>query len=287
MIFLFNFGFIFSHEFSIAMMFNNNAFYLKEWIAYHHLIGCDHFYLYDHDSTDDWQKELQTYVDAGIVEVTHWPKITEGWLFEQIEAYKDAIIKAKDNKDEWIAIIDSDEFLLPMQDNTLKDVVKRYPEETGAIYVNWRNFGTSHYSLYPYEPMLPHLTRCSSENHSENAVGKSIIKLENIDVHSIDNVHVFSLLKGYYFDGRLCKMNEYSENNRMIVPQRSQTEIIRINHYKLRDENYFWNVRLPRDQYSEVTKELYYLLDQDEDFEILKFLEKSHPEKYQEIWKQN
>ena len=49
------------------MMFRNEAAYLKEWIEYHHLAGVEHFWLYNNNSTDQWQDVLQPYIDWGIV----------------------------------------------------------------------------------------------------------------------------------------------------------------------------------------------------------------------------
>eukprot|EP01024_Parvocaulis_polyphysoides_P009844 TRINITY_DN13199_c0_g1_i1.p3 TRINITY_DN13199_c0_g1~~TRINITY_DN13199_c0_g1_i1.p3 ORF type:complete len:138 (-),score=4.69 TRINITY_DN13199_c0_g1_i1:75-488(-) len=43
---------------SIGTIFKNEAQYLLEWIAYHTIIGIEHFYLFNDDSTDEFMEVL-------------------------------------------------------------------------------------------------------------------------------------------------------------------------------------------------------------------------------------
>ena len=45
--------------FSISSTMKNEGQYLEEWIEFHRLVGCEHFILYDNDSTDDTVEILQ------------------------------------------------------------------------------------------------------------------------------------------------------------------------------------------------------------------------------------
>ena len=67
----------------LCAIFKNEAPHLKEWIEYHLLVGVEHFYLYNNNSTDHFREVLQPYVDNGTVTLTEWPE-TPG----QITAYK-------------------------------------------------------------------------------------------------------------------------------------------------------------------------------------------------------
>ncbi|WP_369598480.1 glycosyltransferase family 2 protein, partial [uncultured Muribaculum sp.] len=42
----------FRHKVSLCLIFKDEEPYLKEWIDYHILIGVDHFYLYNNNSSD-------------------------------------------------------------------------------------------------------------------------------------------------------------------------------------------------------------------------------------------
>src|SRR2546425_7193021 len=101
------------YELAIASQFRDEAPYLKEWVEYHHMVGVDHFWLYNNSSKDNWEEALQPYVDSGLVEVFYWPSETCNYQEFHTEANKDALRRAKGNT-KWVALIDIDEFLVPM-----------------------------------------------------------------------------------------------------------------------------------------------------------------------------
>ena len=39
---------------SICAIFKNEAPYLREWIEFNHLVGIEHFYMYNNNSEDDY-----------------------------------------------------------------------------------------------------------------------------------------------------------------------------------------------------------------------------------------
>src|SRR3989339_2237430 len=65
----------YQYQLSICAIFQDEAPYLKEWIEFHQLVGVEHFYLYNHRSTDDWKTVLAPYIDNGTVEL--WNENTE------------------------------------------------------------------------------------------------------------------------------------------------------------------------------------------------------------------
>ena len=50
---------------AICLIFKDEAPFLQEWIEYHHLIGIEHFYLYNNNSTDNYEEVLKPYIDKG------------------------------------------------------------------------------------------------------------------------------------------------------------------------------------------------------------------------------
>jgi hypothetical protein len=62
------------YSLGIISQFHNEATYLAEWVAYHRLVGVDHFWLYDDGSTDDWRSVLAPHLDEGVVEVLPLPE---------------------------------------------------------------------------------------------------------------------------------------------------------------------------------------------------------------------
>ncbi len=72
--FLLPLGALFGHEYrlSIGTIFKDEAKWMKEWIEYHLLIGVEHFFLYNNDSTDNYAEVLDPYIKKGIVELIPW-----------------------------------------------------------------------------------------------------------------------------------------------------------------------------------------------------------------------
>ena len=93
------------HYLSICAIVKNEALYLEEWIAFHQVQGVDHFFIYDHESTDDTFELLKRYEAAGIVTVGkatgHAPQLPTYQKCIDIHGYSS----------KWMAFLDADEFL--------------------------------------------------------------------------------------------------------------------------------------------------------------------------------
>lgn len=109
---------------------------LIEWIEYHKLIGVERFYLYDHGSTDNSRELLQPYIDDGTV-VYHYIE-DEGI---QIQTNADAICRYK-NETKWMALIDCDEYIVPIKTNDIRELLKDY-EKYPALMMNWVPFDSN------------------------------------------------------------------------------------------------------------------------------------------------
>src|SRR4029079_6813486 len=55
---------------SVVAIVKNEVRYLEEWLDFHCLVGCSHFYIYDNGSTDGTADLLRKYECKGIVTVT-------------------------------------------------------------------------------------------------------------------------------------------------------------------------------------------------------------------------
>ena len=102
------------YQLAICSIFKNEGRYIQEWIEYHRMMGVDHFYLYDNDSTDDISV-LQKYLDDGTVTLNHI-----SGKAQQMNAYSHFLQTYREEVD-WVAIIDLDEFIVPMDYATIKE----------------------------------------------------------------------------------------------------------------------------------------------------------------------
>ncbi len=127
---------------SICAVFKNEAPHLKEWIEYHRLIGVDHFYLYNNRSSDDYLKALQPYIQKGIVTLIHWSGVTETHdlkapfaeaLGTRIPAYENAIKYRSVGKTKWLALLDVDEFLVPLGYDKITSLLKKHQNSPAIV----------------------------------------------------------------------------------------------------------------------------------------------------------
>ena len=131
---------LFVHNLAVVAIMKDEEPYVKEWLDYHLLAGVDHFYIYDNDSTPEFKKILQPYIDAGIVTYTFFPGKAR-----QMEAYNDAIQKYK-FLCRYMAFIDGDEFIFPKMKPTIIEIVDKVlsdlPDAAG-LQINWMPYGSN------------------------------------------------------------------------------------------------------------------------------------------------
>jgi hypothetical protein len=142
------------YQVAVCGFFKNESQWLPEWIEYHRrAIGADHFYLYNNDSTDEFEKVLAPYVASQVVEVIDWSSSDTAhrvsdpfdapWIPYQVGAYHDCLKRAR-GVAKWVAMIDIDEFIVPIKPRFFRQMLcKAERERRGAITIDWRIFGTS------------------------------------------------------------------------------------------------------------------------------------------------
>lgn len=225
------------YDLAVCAIFQNEAPYLKEWIEFHKLVGVEHFYLYNNLSTDNYKEVLQPYIDAKIVDLTEWPfAISEelAWFTIQCDAYNHALKKGRHA--EWLAFIDSDEFLVPVQKDSLVEALEEF-KGCGGVGINWQLYGTSKIAKIPDNIMLVEaLVYKAVDDYGSNCHVKSIVCPRY--VKEFQNSHYAKYKKGYFHVDE--NHNVFKKN----ATEKVSVEKLRINHYWTRDRNYFLNVKL-------------------------------------------
>lgn len=221
------------YDLSICAMFQNEAEYLKEWIEYHRLLGVQRFYLYNNNSTDNYEQVLKPYIKEGIVELTNWPSPPDlEWIPYQKKAYNHCIGKTT-YQTRWLAIIDVDEFIVPHKHNNLLDFLKTY-ENMGGVMISWQFFGTNGLKSIPSNQlMIESLTKKAFVDHVWNRNYKCIVKPHRVKKYLVHG--------GYYISGyHAVTTRGYGGVQPPIVDE------IQINHYWTRAEDWWWDVKVPR-----------------------------------------
>lgn len=283
-----------SYELVVASMFHNEADYLKEWIEYHRMVGVDHFWLYNDRSCDHWKEVLKPYIDEGLVEVFDWNiPSPEYYVGFQVQALQNALKKGI-GITEWLTFIDIDEFLLPKKGATITECLQKHFQNAHAIYVNWRCFGTGGVYVPKEQPLLFQLTACSLKSHPRNCVGKTIVRPEYAEIDKVYYIHTCVLKEGStYLNGNGLRMPPIEGSNQK-TDGFTHTDFIQLNHYVMRDETYFQNVRLERaingyNGYKLPEVELLRCQNKEfslvKNYELVKFVKKYHKEMYEKFWK--
>jgi hypothetical protein len=100
------------YNISIYTMVRDKTYELVEWIEYHLMIGIQHFYLYDHFSSDNLESFLQSYMERNIVTIIRWPyKPLKGHHWNMIQsASMNHALKNFGPFNRWMGYFDVDEY---------------------------------------------------------------------------------------------------------------------------------------------------------------------------------
>lgn len=233
----------FKYQLSITSVFENESNYLKEWIEYHRTVGVEHFILYNNNSTDDYLTVLNPYLEEGVVELIEWPSIKKdndghNYMFNvQINAYTDAINRSR-NFSKWLALIDIDEFIVPVVDSTIIECLEKKYSLVSGLCVNWQCYGTSHIPFLKKDsPMIGQLVMKMKWDHDWNKHSKSIVQPRHVSY--CNNPHHCVYQNNHW---------AVDENYKKVdaCPDQVSINTIRINHYWTRDEWFFFNIKIPR-----------------------------------------
>jgi len=248
---------------AICAMFKNEAPWLKEWIDYHRIVlGIDHFYLYNNDSTDHYKEVLRSLIDEGFVELIDWsssdPKhelsgafMDAPWSGAQLGAYNDCLKNRALGKMTWVAMIDVDEFIVPTSgvDSFYELLRKAEKKNKATVCLSWRVFGTSNVEdLKQGELLTERLTWRSSDEYGWNRHVKSLHRPEYV---SFALVHIAESLSPNFGSKTLS------------------ADDVRLHHYWTRTER-FCSER--RKQSKEIDPQFFDNLHKIEDKTILQYL---------------
>lgn len=124
------------YKVAVCTIFKDEAIYLREWIEFNRVVGVEHFYMYNNNSSDNFSEVLMPYVEKGIVTLTDWPQNQA-----QMQCYQDCVEKYKDEA-QWIGFIDADEFIVPQTYESIYSFLKQFEKKRGAVKIHWKMFSS-------------------------------------------------------------------------------------------------------------------------------------------------
>lgn len=209
---------------AVCAIAKNEGPYFREWIEWHLRQGVEKFYIYDNESTDETKQVLEPYIKSGIVEYTYFPGSKR-----QLPAYDDCFERHRlDSR--WIAIIDLDEFIVPMQDKSIPDFLHRM-EGAAVVEINWLCYGSGGQKEKTSGNVMDRFRKHSLPTHKLNTHVKSIADPRR--VCTMIGCHEAARISGNAVDshGNILKKG--------FRDREPQQDVIRINHYAVKSYEEF------------------------------------------------
>jgi len=216
------------HYLAICAIAKNEGAYFEEWIEWHKNLGVDKFYIYDNESTDNTREVLEPYIKSGLVDYTFFPGKKQ-----QLSAYDDCLEKHRLDA-RWIAIIDLDEFIVPIKDKTIPEFLKRF-EGFSAVEINWLIYGSGGAEKKEAGGVMERFRYHSEPSHILNRHVKSIVDPRR--VLCLIGCHEAARISGKAVDAQGNIIKKHFRN------RATQQDVICINHYAVKSYEEFLEKR--------------------------------------------
>jgi glycosyltransferase involved in cell wall biosynthesis len=158
----------------------NEAPYIREWVAFHRLIGFDRIEIYENDSSDDTAAILKELNEAEwIARYVPW---TNADGSPQLGAYTDAI---RNCRTDWLCFLDADEFLNIHSRKPVNAFLEQFAADVSCVAVNWRIFGSNGLAEFEPNPVIERFTRASTVAAAENRHVKCFVRPKQVEAAHI------------------------------------------------------------------------------------------------------
>jgi glycosyltransferase involved in cell wall biosynthesis len=206
---------------AIVACLKNEGEDLVEWLCFHRQVGVSDFVIYDNMSTDATRRILESvpFKDAIRVHAIESP-------YPQRDAFADALVRYRGTLD-WVAFLDGDEFLVPLNDKATLLWKLRQFDRTGVtgFGINWRVFGSSGHLTRPSGLLTESFTRRAPDKTKPNAHVKSLVKIGKVE--EMVTQHYFRVAGKYLLDSRL----EPAADFKGVSPSITYKQGFAIHHY--------------------------------------------------------
>lgn len=237
---------------SVVAIFKNEADVMKEWIDHHLEQGVDHFFLVNHNSSDNFSSILDLYGENRIT------VFNEERMHAQTTIMNELIHKIKSDTD-WIMSIDLDEYMYVRQNPQSKQygstvssalsVVTKQKNSPCQILVPWTMFGSSGHIEQPPSVRM-NFTQCDPNPHQ---LSKFIVRSKMFHQYGVHK----SNCDGYPWNR--CLTGTHKCN--------SAEAVLALNHYPIMSLERFKRVKMTRgdvsDGYQHVRNEEYFQRNDD------------------------
>ncbi|CAN1187643.1 Glycosyltransferase family 92 protein RCOM_0530710 [Linum perenne] len=181
------------YELCACTMLWNQAPFIREWIMYHSYLGVERWFIYDNNSDDGIESEIEALNSLNHNITRHlWP-----WTKSQEAGFSHCALRAK-YECKWVGFFDVDEFFHlyhTREPNSLRSLITNYTDSPSIAEVRTacHSFGPSGLTSPPSKGVTVGYTcrLTAPERH------KSFVRPELLDMTLLNIIHHFKLREGY------------------------------------------------------------------------------------------
>jgi glycosyltransferase involved in cell wall biosynthesis len=156
---------------AVCLIVRNEARDIAEWMAFHAVAGFDTQIIFDNRSDDGTTEIVKAACGTFDIRYHDWPNTSAG---SQVLAYEAACAAYRLEFD-WIAFVDSDEFVTLTGDVRINDFLARF-EGWSGIALNWAIFGANGHEDFPEGLVVENFIRRAGPDFFPARHAKSIIR---------------------------------------------------------------------------------------------------------------
>ena len=218
----------------IVSIQRDRAAWIKEWVAFHHLVGCRKFYIFLHRCSDNTPQVVNSLKKHFDIKVFVVPEDADR---PQLGCYQFAYQEFGHEVD-WMAFIDGDEFLYPTSGGELTTYLEEYSYlKISALGVYWSCFGSSGHIEEPEGLILENYRYRGELNMPLNRHIKSIVLGRQGSLVAVGPTpHIFKTPLGTY-DEQSRPVTAWQANHH------PSHEKFRINHYITQSRRFYENFK--------------------------------------------
>jgi hypothetical protein len=180
------------HGVAIGLVVRNEARHIGEWARFHRLAGVRHVLVYDDGCSDGTLAVLEQELGARGHTVIPWrQRLSDSRLGRPIHNQVLAYAHAAANFGgayRWLAFIDADEFLVPVQTRSMDDALAHLGPEVCNLSLPWHMFGRNGHQQPPPGGVVANYRQRAAEP-MQSANFKCLVdpcRLHAVRVHSMD-----------------------------------------------------------------------------------------------------
>ena len=196
---------------------------VREWLAFHYLVGFERFILALDNCSDDTEKQIRSLPFADDIIIHH---IAPGAKLPQMGAYQN-IIDHYGKTTKWLSFLDDDEFMFGTAEDDVKAILERY-EPYGGLMAHWLWFGSNGHATQPPGLVIENYTRRAANDYIFSRGYKTVFR-PSCFKEMVSSHRFYTSPECVFEDETTNPPEEYWKSVRPPVH-----DVIRVNHYKTR-----------------------------------------------------